>query len=138
MASFWFLKNLEFLSKIDAKMHQFFDRFWYRFFIVFCSILEANLDPCWPLFRLKYSSAKYAVGGFCWVYVLFLFFGRPGPLLAPFWLDFGGFGAPFWRFLASILEVFGLHFGGFWLWGYAKRKELTEYAFDFIVCFMIV
>ena len=43
---------------------------------------------------------------FCWVYVIFRFLGRPGPLLAQFGLDFGGFG--------SILEVFGVHFGSFW------------------------
>ena len=28
---------------------------------------------------------------FCWVYVTFRFFGRPGPILAQFGLDFGGF-----------------------------------------------
>ena len=43
----------------------------------------------------------------CWVYVIFRFFGRPGPLLAPFGLDFGGFGLPFWRVLGFILEVSG-------------------------------
>ena len=36
---------------------------------------------------------------FCWVYVIFRFGGPPGPLLAPFGLDFGGLGARFWKFL---------------------------------------
>ncbi len=48
---------------------------------------------------------------FCWVYVIFRFFGRPGPLLAQFGLDFGRFGPPFWRFLGSILEVSGHDLG---------------------------
>ena len=55
--------------------------------------------------------------------------------LAPFWLDFGGFGPPFWKFLGSILEVLGLHFGRFWLgmgwWGYAKRKEFFMFLLEF-------
>ena len=37
---------------------------------------------------------------------LFRFLGRPGPLLAQFGLDFGGFGPPFWKFLASIFAYF--------------------------------
>ena len=123
-------KSTKIFPKIDPKMHQFFDRFLHRCFIDFWSILEANLEPCWPLFRTKYGEGIWGKGAPCWVYVIFRFFGRPGPLLGPFWLDFGGFGAPFWRFLGSILEVFGLHFGRFWLgmgwWGYAKRKEFWK------------
>ena len=42
---------------------------------------------------------------FCWVYLIFRFFGRPG--LGPIW-------ARFWRVWASILKVFWVHFGGFW------------------------
>ena len=45
----------------------------------------------------------------------FRFFGRPGPLLAQFGLDFGGFGPPFGRFLGSILEVSGHDLGPMWL-----------------------
>ena len=52
---------------------------------------------------------------FCWVYVIFRFFGRPGPLLAPCGLDFKGFGLPFWRFLGSILKVSGHDLGPMWL-----------------------
>ena len=52
---------------------------------------------------------------FCWVYVLFRFFGRPGSLLAQFGLDFGGFGPPFWRFFDSILEVSGHDLRPMWL-----------------------
>ena len=44
--------------KIDPKMHRFFDRFLHRFFFDFASILEANLEPCWPLFRSKYGEAN--------------------------------------------------------------------------------
>ena len=41
----------------------------------------------------------------------FRFFGRPGPLLAQFGLDFGGFGFRCWSFWASILEVSGNQLG---------------------------
>ena len=37
----------------------------------------------------------------------FSIFWSPWPPLDPFW-------ARFWRVRASILEVFGVHFGGFW------------------------
>ena len=47
----------------------------------------------------------------CWVYVLFRFFGRPGPLLAPFGLDFWGVGARFWEVLGFVLEISGDNLG---------------------------
>ena len=46
-------------KKIDPKMHQILDRFFDRFFIDVGSILEANLEPCWPPFPPK-SRAKRA------------------------------------------------------------------------------
>ena len=39
-----------------------------------------------------------------WVDVIFRLFGRPDPILVPFWLHLGGSG----RHLGSILKVFGL------------------------------
>ena len=146
MPPFSLPKSTKIASKIDPKMHQIFDRFLHRFFLHFGSILGPKLGPCWPHFRLKWGKAVGRRPPFCWVYVIFRFFGRPGPLLAPFWLDFGGFGAPFWRFLASIfpyfckiwgglcLSSFGFIFEAFltklWLgmgwWGYAKRKEFLK------------
>ena len=95
-------KSTKVFPKIDPKMHRFFDRFLHRFFFDFASILEANLEPCWPLFRSKHGEGECAEGGLCWVYLLFRFLGRPGPLLAPSGLDLGGFGPPFWRFLVPI------------------------------------
>ena len=71
--------------------------------------------PCWPHFLSKWGRAVARRPLFCWVYVIFRFFGRPGPLLAQFGLDFGGFGPPFWRFLGSILEVSGHDLGPMWL-----------------------
>ena len=42
-------KNLlKILPTVDSKMHHTFDRFFHRLFFDFGSILEANLDPCWP------------------------------------------------------------------------------------------
>ena len=53
MPPFFHQKSTNNLPKIDPKRHHFFDRFLDRFFIDFCSMLEANLVLCWPLFRLK-------------------------------------------------------------------------------------
>ena len=66
-------------------------------------------------FSSKMGGAVGRRPSFCWVYVIFRFFGRPGPLLARFGLDFGGFGPPFWRFLDSILEVSGHDLRPMWL-----------------------
>ena len=63
------------------------------------------MEPCWPLFPLKLGKAVATRPPFCWVYVIFRFFGRPGSLLAQVSLDFGWFDLPFWRFLGFILEV---------------------------------
>ena len=70
------------------------------------SILGPKLGPCWPHFCSKGGSRVKSCRLFCWVYVIFRFFGPPGPFLAPFGLDFGRFGAPFWRFWASIFPYF--------------------------------
>ena len=51
MPPFFHQKSTNNLPKIDPKRHHFFDRFLDRFFMDFCSMLEANLAPCWPLFR---------------------------------------------------------------------------------------
>ena len=69
------------------------------------------MDPCWPLFFQNVGKYFLVQPVFCWVYVLFRFFGRPGPLLAPFGLDLGGSGARFWEVLGSILEVSGDNLG---------------------------
>ena len=102
MPPFFLQKSIKILPKIDSKMHHFFDRFLHRIFFDFASILEANLEPCWPLFRSKHGDRERAEGTLCWVYLLFRFFGRPGVLLAPSGLDLGGFGPPFWRFVVPI------------------------------------
>ena len=68
----------------------------------------ATFPPKWGRVNLRRPP-------FCWVYVIFRFFGRPGPLLAQFGLDFGRFGPPFGRFLGSILEVSGHDLGPMWL-----------------------
>ena len=107
MPPFSLPKSTKIASKIDPKMHQIFDRFLHRFFLHFGSILGPKLGPCWPHFPPKWGGAVNSRPPFCWVYVIFRFFGRPGPLLAQFGLDFGRFGPPFWRFLGSILEVVG-------------------------------
>ena len=118
-------KSTNIASKFDLGRHQFFDRFLHRFYIDFCSIWEANLAPCWQRFRLKWGSAVACSPLFCWFYVIFRLFGRPGPLLAPFWLDFGRFGAPFWRFLASIFLYFGK------IWGTFVRTILASFSKHF-------
>ena len=105
MAPFWLPKSSQILPKIDPKMHQFFDRFLHRFFIDFCSFLEANLGPCWPHFRSKWGDLVARRPLFCWVYVIFRFLA----VLAPSWRHLGsiweGLRLDFGRFLGSILEV---------------------------------
>ena len=91
--------------KIDFKRHRFFDRFLYRFFLCFGFILGPKLRPCWPHFPPKWGSAVAGSPLFSWVYLLFRFFGRPGPLLAPSGLDLGGFGPPFCRFLIPTFNI---------------------------------
>ena len=57
LAPFSSPKSTKIHQKIDPKMHQILDRFFNRFFIDVGSILEANLEPCWPHFPPK-SRAK--------------------------------------------------------------------------------
>ena len=59
LAPFSSPKSTKIQKKIDPKMHQILDRFFDRFFIDVGSILEANLEPCWPPFPPK-SRAKRA------------------------------------------------------------------------------
>ena len=89
MAPFWLPKTFQILPKIDPKMHQIFDRFLHRFFLHFGSILGPKLGPCWPHFPPKWGDPVWRRPPFCWVYLIFRFLGRPGPLLAQFGLDFG-------------------------------------------------
>ena len=104
---FSFPKSTKIASKIDLKMHQIFDCFLHRFFLHFGSILGPKLGPCWPHFPPKWGGPVARRPSFCWVYVIFRFLGRPGPLLAPFGLDFG-------RFEPRFRRCFLLHVGGFW------------------------
>ena len=107
MPPFSLQKSTKIASNIDLGRHHFFDRFWHRFFIDFCSIWEANLAPCWPLFPQNGGDDFLVHPPPCWIYVLFRFFGRPDPLLAPFVLDLGRSGARFWK-------VIGVDFERFW------------------------
>ena len=108
-------KTTKIVSKIDLGRHQFFDRFLHRFFIDFCSIWEANLAPCWPLFRSKWRYAVASAPLFSWVYVLFRFLA----VLAPSWRHLGSIwvalGLDVGRFLRSILAGFGNEVGRFWI-----------------------
>ena len=73
------------------------------------------MGPCWPHFRSKWGGPVARSPLFCWVYVIFRFFGRPGPLLAPFGLDFGKVWGSIWEVFqdgfGSILKVFQDGFG---------------------------
>ena len=104
LAPFCLPKSTKILSKIDPKMQQFFDRFLHRFFIDFWSILEPNLGPCWPLFRLKRGAAVRVRPLFCCVTFFESIFFRN---VDPFWLHV----APFWCQVGSILAPCCCHFG---------------------------
>ena len=89
-------KSTKILPKTDPKMHQIFDRFLHRFWLHLGTQLGAMLAT----FSEKRGAGEKCSPLPCWVFVIFRFFGRHGPLLAQFGLDFG-------RVWASILEVFG-------------------------------
>ena len=103
-----------------------------------------------PTFSFKMWVRCGVIPSFCWVYVLFPFFGHPGPLLAPFGLDFGGTGLDFEGFLGAIFFIlfkfldfifptalalcWSTFFTRIWCWmgcwGYAKSKAFI--LFDLI------
>ena len=96
---FFLPKSTKIVSKSDLERHRFFDRFLHRFFIDFCSLGEANLEPFWRHFRSKWGGELEASLFFVGSMLFFDFLA----VLAPSWPNFG-----------SILEGLGLHFGGFW------------------------
>ena len=98
-------RSIKIASKPHLGRHRCFDQSWHRSFNDLNSMLETNLAPCWPLFPSKCGSAVARSPLFCWVYVLLPFFGQPGPLLAPFGLDFGGTGLDFEGFLGAIFFI---------------------------------
>ena len=69
--------------------------------------LEAMLAPFSSKMGWGESTPTPFLLGLCYFSIL----GRPGPLLAQFGLDFGGFGPRFFRLLGSILEVSGHDLG---------------------------
>ena len=76
--------------------------FWSIFasiFLHFGSILGPKLGPCWPHFRAEWGAGVYAAP----VVVGSMFFFDLLVVLDPSWPDLG-----------SILDGLGLHFGGFW------------------------
>ena len=121
MVPFSLPKSVKIFPKIDLERHQFFDRFLHRFFIDFGSFWEADLAPCWPLFRSKWGGPVGRRPLFCWVYVIFRFFGANPlgypigpcpkadgvPLLGSV---FGPMWARFSKVLWSILQVLRLLF----------------------------
>ena len=109
MPPFFFQKPAKNALKLELGRHQFFDGFVHRFFIDVCSILEANLEPCWPLFPQNMGKEFRVYPVFYWVYVLFRNFGRSDVHRAKNVAHHSRLG----RVLGSILEGFGLHVGGF-------------------------
>ena len=77
------------------------------FYIVFFTFWAPFWEPSWGhvghFFGQKGGGAVKSQPLLCWVFVIFRFLDRLGPILAPFWLHFGASG----RNLASILEVLG-------------------------------
>lgn len=85
---------------------------WIDLFSHLGSILEANLDPCWPLFRLKWGDHVVC---------------RPFFIVLTFFLDTFAVLAPCWRHLFSILVPLGAIWALFWkclvpLWSHVGAK----------------
>ena len=131
---FFVPKSTKIASKIDLERHRFF----HRFLIDFGSILEVNLGPCWPLFRLQKGGACGSPPLFllrCFFEsIFFRFFGPRGrwgtPFLAPksdgvfhFWSICAPNLVPTWRHLEPLWCKSWSWMG--W-WGYATRKELKK------------
>ena len=102
-------------------------KFLIDFYIDFLSIFVRFGRPTWG--HVGHIFDQNGAGGFSssLFFVGSMLFFDFLVLLAPSWPPPGPILARFWRVRGFILEVFGLHFGGFWLgmgwWGYAKRKE---------------
>ena len=99
MPPFSLQKSTKIAPKIDLGRHHFL----IDFCTDFLSILARFWKPTWghvgDIFAQNGGGAVGRHPLFCWVYVIFGFVGPPGPLLGPFWVDFG-------RGWGSILEVF--------------------------------
>ena len=132
LVGFWYPKSTKIHPKIDSKRHQIFDRFFFHFGIqnplnpsknrfqeaskkwcIFASIFEASWLQLGIQVGAMLATFSSKMGGPC---------GRPPPFLlglcyfSIFWLSWpplGSIWARFWRVWASILDVFGVHFGGF-------------------------
>ena len=71
---------------------------------------------------------------FSWVYAVFRFFGRPGPVLAPFGLDLGGSWGSIFRFFGRpgpVLAPFELDLGG------SGARFWMVFGFDFGRCWAL-
>ena len=77
------------------------------FGIDICTVLAPSWDPTWghvDHFFAQDGGTEFKAPLFFVGSMFFFRFGGPhGPLLAPFGLDFGRFGAPFWRLLQGSL-----------------------------------
>ena len=79
-------------------MYRFFDSFLCEFLFDVGSNNHSKLTS----FGDVVHSTSCNQGVLCWIYLLFGFFGRHGPLLGLSGLDLGGFGPSFWKFLVPI------------------------------------
>ena len=117
MARFLAPKIIEKPKNTDSKRHHKIDQFWDRFFIDFCCVLEAKLDPCWPPFsaqdgprglqdgfktvsrRLQDDPKSAPRSNTTWADGVPLFW-------SPLGLDFGTSRPRFWCLRAWILNAF--------------------------------
>ena len=120
MARFLEPRIIEKPKKIHSKRHHKIDQFLDRFFIDFCCVLEAKLDPCWPPFsaqdgprglqnpsKTTQDASKNALDG--------LRQPKTPPNLprSPLDLDFGASRPGFWRLFDAILIHFWMVLGSF-------------------------
>ena len=103
-------KYIKIVSKFDLKNPSCFRMLFAWIFTHFGSIFEANLVPCWPLFRSEWGDRVRNARSFCLVYVIFHLFWSTRPRLGAFWARFGKIWGSVLKFLVPIHSQFSNFF----------------------------
>ena len=110
-------KYVKIVSKFDLKNLSCFRMLFAWIFTHFGSIFEANLVPCWPLFRSEWGDRVRNARSFCLVYGIFHLLWSTRPRLGAFWARFGKIWGSVLKFLVPIHSQFSNFFDIFFQQG---------------------